>query len=82
MASTSSNQETSIQLVTNDNYQIKGRTMKLEESQLTVQVENPVDFISPTHHDCDLTNYLKYHNLNGYFNILNGPTYENLVRYF
>jgi len=45
MASTSSNQETSIQIVTSDTYQIKGRTMKLEEGQLTVQVENPVDFM-------------------------------------
>jgi len=56
--------------------------MKLEEGELTVQVENPVDFISLTHHKCDLTNYLKYQDLGGYFNMLNGPTYENLVRYF
>jgi len=46
MASTSSNQETSIQIVASDTYQIKGRTMKLEEDQLIVRVENPVDFIS------------------------------------
>jgi len=74
MASTSSNQESSIQIVTSDTLQIKGRMMKLEEDQLTVQVQNPVDFISLTHHDCDLTTYLKYQDLNGYFNILNGPT--------
>jgi len=82
MASTSSNQGTSMQLVTGETYQIKGRTMKLEEGDLTVQVENPVDFISLTHHDCNLTNYLKNQDLGGYFNMLNGPSYENLVRYF
>jgi len=82
MASTSSNQETSIQIVTSDTLPIKGKTMKLEDDQLTVQVENPVDFISLTHHDCNLTTYLKYQDLNGYLNILNGPIYENLVRYF
>jgi hypothetical protein len=42
----------------------------------------PVDFISFTHHDCDLTSYLKYQDLNGYFNMLNGLSYKNLVRYF
>jgi len=36
-----------------------------------------VDLISLTHHDCNLTNYLKYQNMNGYFNIM-----ENLVGYF
>jgi len=60
MASTSSNQGTSMQLVTSETSQIKGRTMKLEERESAVQVENPVDFISLTHHDYDLTNYLKY----------------------
>jgi len=55
--------------------------MKMEEDELIVQVENPMDFISLTHHKCDLTSYLKYQDLNGYFNMLNGPTYENLVMY-
>jgi hypothetical protein len=55
--------------------------MKVEEDELTVQVENRVDFISLTHHKCDLTSYLKHQHMNGYFNMLNGPTYENLVKY-
>ena len=54
----------------------------MEEDEITVQVENPVDFISLTHHKCDLTSYLKYQDLNGYFNMLNSPTYEILVKYF
>jgi len=82
MATSSSSQATSMQLDSGEMYQIKGRTMKVEEDALTVQVENPVDFISLTHHKCDLTSYLKYQDLNGYFNMMNGPTYENLVRYF
>jgi len=42
--------------------------MKLERWQLTVQV--------------DIINYINAPDLNGYFKMLNGPTYENLVRYF
>ncbi|RHN38424.1 hypothetical protein MtrunA17_Chr0c18g0493751 [Medicago truncatula] len=82
MASSSSNQRTSMQISTGEDYQIKGRTMKLKEGHLTVQVENPVDFVSLAHHDCDLKTYLKYQDFKGYFNMLNGSTYENLVRYF
>ena len=68
MASTSSNQETSKQVATGESLQIKGRTMKLERWQLTVQV--------------DIINYINAPDLNGYFKMLTGPTYENLVRYF
>ena len=56
--------------------------MKLEKGQLTVQVENPVDFVSLTHHDCGLSSYLRYQDFSGYFTMLDGPTYENLVKYF
>jgi len=56
--------------------------MKLKEGQLTVQVENLVDFASLTRHECDLSSFLRYQDLSGYFTMLDGPTYENLVRYF
>jgi len=46
MASSSSTKGTSMQLNTGESLQIKGRSMKLEKWQLTVQVENPVDFVS------------------------------------
>jgi len=82
MASSSSNQETTMQLNTGESLQIKGRTMKLEEGQLMVQVENPVDFVSLTRHDCDLSSYLRYQDLSGFFTMLDGPTYENFVKYF
>ena len=35
-----------MQATTGDAYRIKGRTMSLEEWELNVQVENPVDFIT------------------------------------
>ena len=82
MASTSSNQEMSMQIATGESLQIKGRTMKLEGWQLTVQVENPVDFISLAHNGFELRSYVNAQDLNGYFNMLNGPMYENLVKYF
>jgi len=63
-------------------YEIKGRTMELEEWQLKVQVENPVDFVSLARHGCDLSSYLRYQDLSGYFTMLDGPSYENLIKYF
>jgi len=35
-------------------YEIKGRTMSLEEWELTVQVERPVDFTSLSFHGCNI----------------------------
>jgi len=35
-------------------YEIKGRTMVLEEWDLTVQVESPVDFTSLAYHGCNI----------------------------
>jgi len=55
MATSSLKQGTSMQITTGESYQIKGRTMKLEEWDLTVQTENPVDFVSLTRNGCDLT---------------------------
>jgi len=56
--------------------------MSLEEWDLNVQVERPVDFISLAHHGCDIRSYYEAQGLVDYFNMLNGPTYENLVRHF
>jgi hypothetical protein len=38
-------------------YEIKGRTMSLEEWELKVQTENPVDFDSLAFHGCDIISY-------------------------
>lgn len=56
--------------------------MKISEDELVVQVENPIDFILLTHHKVDLRSYLRYQELDGYFKMLNGPTYKELVNYF
>jgi len=63
-------------------YEIKGRTMSLEEWELTVQVERSVDFASLLHHGCNIKEYYESQDLIHYFNMLNGPTYENLVKHF
>ena len=63
-------------------YEIKGRTMSLEEWELTVQVEIPVDFASLFHDGCDIVEYYEAQNLSHYFSMLNGPTYESLVKHF
>ena len=49
---TSSNQEAPA-------YEIKGKTMSLEEWDLIVQVERPIDFASLIHHVCDIVSSMK-----------------------
>jgi len=54
-------------------YEIRGRTMSLEEWDLNVQVENPVDFTSLSHHGCDIKKFYEAQDLLDYFDMLNGP---------
>jgi len=56
--------------------------MSLEEWDLNVQVENPVDFTSLAHHGYDIKKFYEAQDLRNYFDMLNGPTYMNLVRHF
>jgi len=56
--------------------------MFLEEWELNVQVENPVDLLSLAHHGCDLRGIYQAQDLMDYFGMLNGPTYLTLVRHF
>jgi len=56
--------------------------MSLEEWELNVQVENPVDFLSLAYHGCDLRGIYQAQDLMDYFGMLNGPTYLTLVRHF
>jgi len=71
-----------MQIDTGESYHIKVRSMSLEEWELTVQVENLVDFKSLAHHGCELRNYYQTQDLDDYFFMLNGPSYENLVKHF
>jgi len=82
MASSSSRQETVPSNQEASTYEIKGRTMSLEEWELNVQVENPVHFISLCHHGCDLRDIYQAQDLMDYFGMLNGPIYLTLVRHF
>jgi len=63
-------------------YEIKGRTMTLEEWDLIVQVESLVDFTSLSYHGCNIREYYESQNLISYFDMMNGPTYINLIRHF
>ena len=63
-------------------YDYRGRSMKLEEWELQVQIENPVDFESLAFHKCWIRSYYEEQGLIQYFKMLNGPTYEAMVRHF
>jgi len=52
-------------------YEIRERTMSLEEWELNVQVENPVDFISLAFHGCELRDIYQAQDLEDYFRMLN-----------
>jgi len=41
-----------------------------------------VDFVSLAHHGCEIKKYYEAQNLINYFDMVNGPTYMNLVRHF
>jgi hypothetical protein len=56
--------------------------MALEEWDLNIQTENPVDFESLAFHGCDIRSYYEKQDLMDYFDMLNGPTYTTLVRHF
>jgi hypothetical protein len=80
----SSMQEVVLESTTQDApaYEIKGRTMSLEEWELRIQTENLVDFTSLEHHGCNIRSYYEEQGLMEYFNMLNDPTYKTLVRHF
>jgi len=40
------------------------------------------DFLSLAHHGCELRNFFQAQNLDGYFCMLIGATYENLIKCF
>lgn len=63
-------------------YDYRSRSMKLEEWDLKVQIENPVDFQSLAFHKCWIRSYSEVQGLLEYFTMLNGPTYEALVNHF
>jgi hypothetical protein len=57
MASSSSVPKTSSSMQEAPTYEIKGRTMSLEEWELRIQIENPMDFDFLAYHGCDIRSY-------------------------
>jgi hypothetical protein len=60
----------------------KPRTMSISLKSLIVQKESPVDFISLKKYKVDMEALVEAQKLSNYFKMLNGPTYENLVKDF
>jgi hypothetical protein len=56
--------------------------MTIPVESLKVQIESPVDFTSLERYKVNMESYVKPQKLYGYFRMLNGPTYENLVKDF
>jgi len=48
--------------------------MSIEEWELIVHIENPVDLLSLAHHGCDPRGIYQAQDLMDYFGMLNGPT--------
>jgi len=90
MASSSSALESNVQDTTQQvegqqervAYKLKGVAMSIKEWELKIQTENPVDFASLEYHGCDIKRYYETQGRMNYFNMLNGPTYKTLIRYF
>jgi len=74
MASSSSRQEIGSSNQKASAYEIRGRTMSIEEWELIVHIENPVDLLSLAHHGCDPRGIYQAQDLMDYFGMLNGPT--------
>jgi hypothetical protein len=60
----------------------KQRTMSIPLNSLIVQIESPVDFASLKKYKVDMEALVEAQKLSEYFKMLNGPTYENLVKDF
>jgi len=82
MVASSSSQALPMQIDSGESYVIKPITMEVREDGQIVQVESPVEFPSLEHHGVDVSNYLLRQALDTYFRVLNGPTYEELVKNF
>ena len=71
-----------MQLDTRSKYKIKPKTMVIPIESFDVQVESPVDFTSLKRNGMNLESLMEAQQMIGYFHMLNGPTYVNLVKDF
>jgi len=63
-------------------YSLKPVTVPLPIDSLVVQVESPVDFSSLKRNKVDMNALISAQKMAGYFQMLNGPTYVNMVKEF
>jgi len=56
--------------------------MSIPLDSLDVQIESPVDFASLKRNGLDMEALILARNMFDYFNMLNGPTYVNMVKDF
>jgi len=82
MAEGSSSKAAPMELDIGKSYTVKPRTTQLREDQLVIQVESLVVFVALRRQGVDISSYILLQDFGGYFEILNGPTYENLVKDF
>ena len=64
------------------NISIKPITVPLPIESLIVQIESPVDLASLKRNNVDMEAFISAQKMAGYFQMLNGPTYVNLVKEF
>jgi len=82
MAEASSSQSVAMQIETGNSYAVKPKTMRVQKEDLDVQVESSMDFVALTRQGVDITSYMLTQQLVGYFGMMNGHTYEELVKDF
>jgi len=71
-----------MQLGIGSSYLIKPKTMSIPLESFDVQIESPVDFTSLKRNRKDMEALISAQQMFGYFRMLNGPTYVNLVKDF
>jgi len=72
----------SMQQGTRSIYSIKPVTMSIPIDSLDVQIESPVDFASLKRNGVDMEALISTQKMFEYFQMINGPTYVNLVKEF
>lgn len=72
----------SIKINTKKSYVLKERIVTVPLNRLDVQVEAPVDFESLARNGVDIRGHIIAQQLDGYFKMLFGATYINLVKNF
>jgi len=71
-----------MQIDTGKSYAVKPRTEIVQKEDLDVPVESPMDFVALARYEVNISSYMIAQQLVGYFGILNGPTFEELVKDF